>query len=302
MAKQKRPPGSGPLKQNRRGDVTIDFNPIDSHFPSGNYYYDKENRYQALYPSVYSIKLQGHGYFPFWDFFADQYFEDLELLNSEQMWLYTYLASLRNRGIRLSINGSKSKDSERRGLAAMLGRWRPAVIKDLDHLEDCMLIHRVRRLDLHGTPNDIIVHTPFTPPELHDSGWHKVIKDRIANETTRRARERHMVTGVDDEGNKFAYLNRTGGDGRFHYDARQVDEAFGQNAKRFCDFALTFFRKHFWVLFEDKPAFDEDYRRELRLELNLYGVNQNSDRERCYVVANKFRTIYCPSLQELISV
>lgn len=289
-----------------RSGVDIGFKPLGGPSKSGLYYHDKdENRFYPLYPSIYST--DAGNYFPLYDHFTREYIIARPLITRDQFAVYTFLASIRNQGFRVSIMGSRSKsgdDDEPTGLAALLGMGRPQLIQALDHLEDCLLIHRVRRLDIHGTPNDILIHTPFTRQQLYGGQrFIDIIEDRIARKVTATARQKKMVTGVTDDGQPYSYLDRTvGTDGRFHYNASQISEAFGFYTDKFTQFALKYFRKNHHLLRGDKSGFEHDYREDLSLELNLYEIHKDAAREKCYRAAHKFRTIYCPSHEELLAI
>lgn len=311
--KRRFPPGQKVIN-----GALIDFEPIEDGFPSGLYYYDDENRYCSLYPSIYSIKIDGHGYFPMWDFFLHEYRDNLGLISIHQWNVWAGIASLRNRGYRIKLTSDRRKkvddgDQEVRALDHYLERDYRLLRDDLDCLEDALLIHRVRRADYRGTPDDIIVHSPFTPKQLYDGGWAETIKKRVDGQVTKANREITRISGRTKEinrngqptvpGKNYAYNPRTlDRSHRFTYDRRQISDAFGESTVRFARFALTYFSKNVWTLFRDKQAFDRDYRDMLATELNLYDIRKNSQREKCYIAANKFRMIYCPSMDELCSV
>jgi hypothetical protein len=264
----------------------------------------ESGKYCAKFPSVYSTELPNqYAYAKLWDHFSECYFEGQDgrsgfepLISWRQYSLYNYLTSLSNRGYYVSIKGRKNDDGQVIGLAALTGIRRPWLIDDLDHLEDCLLIHRVRRLDLHGQPNEIVIHTPFTPQQLRD-GKYDLIRDRIARRATKQRREQAKVRGEKD-GQPFAYVTRNTAPG-FWFDYNYFRSTFGEQSQRFADFALRFFRKNFHYLKTDKSAFEADYRDDLGLELNVMEIRDAERREKCFKAAGVFRKIYCPTLEEI---
>lgn len=336
---------AAPSSKRRRRDIPqqktihgsqIDFQPINEFGPSGLYYYDlATNKAHSLYPSIYSLAsgLNGYGYVPLWNFFAEEYYENLGLITFKQLGVWAGLAQLRNRGYRIALTSDRRKpkdaETEVRALDVYLERDYRLLREDLDRLEDALLIHRVRRTDFRGTPDDIIVHTPFTPAALYGEygtfeGWcdrrKKVsnegiagrLRHRVEKSVVKNSRDKKRLTGVTGDTNRrgeptvagknYSFIPRTVDHGHvFTYDRRQIDEAFGQHTTTFADWALSFFRKSFDFLRTDKQAFDRDYRDELKVELDRYGIRANERRELCYRAANKFRQIYCPSIQELLA-
>jgi hypothetical protein len=297
-----------PKKVTSRDGDQIFFKKINDDFPSALYHYgqdlDGNPGYREMYPSVYSIELpKKYGYTKLYDFFVEEYFENRGLITYEQYNLYNYIATLRNRGYYLSLKGSNGgrTDGEIKGLAKMVRARVPDLTADIDHLEDCLLLHRVRRLDLQGMPNELVVHTPFTPDQL-TAGKQKLIVDRISRQATKTKRQGAMVKGDSESGQKFNYLDRSRGNEHcFWLDYNYVKKAFGDKSKAFADFALAFFKKFLHWLKQDKSGFDADYRDALKHQLDRWGIKGNEQRETCYIAANKFRTIYCPLEQELIA-
>jgi hypothetical protein len=296
-----------PPKTEHFGGADVEFKKLNDHL-SGNsvYWSQQQGTFQELYPSIYSIKLKGYSYIKLYDFFPEYYYERLRLITHRQMHLYIDLCHLSNRGYYLSQTGSRkkgdSKDGDRRqvgGLSAYTGIRRPELAADLDHLEDCLLIHRVRRVDLRGMPSEIVVHTPFTPPEL-ETGKYKLITGRVASQATKTRRAKAMVDVVSESGEKFRYLHRqTALKDGFWFDYRFIKKSFGDHAQRFADFALTWFKKNLWALQQQKANFEKDFRDALSLEMNLMGIQSDQRRQMCYIAANKFRTIYCPLEAEI---
>jgi hypothetical protein len=291
------------------------------------------------YPSIYSTKLSS-GFVYLWDVLREEYVENLGLINYEQFSLYNYIASLRNSGWHVSVKGHKRRkldaDGKRtaeieevKGLAQITGRWWPKVAKDLDHLEDCLLIHRVRRPDLPGCPNEIIIHTPFAEQELVridrtgqriegidpmtgewiEGMWTPLLRQRVeqkATATRLAAIERHtikkkLVDGKHKNVHVKWHDHRAEAE-RFIFDFRPVSAAFGDNVDLFAYWAMQFFKKNWQYLYSDKSAFEHDYRHELGLGMSRWGIHDDAQRSRCYVQANKFRTIYCPTEEELVAV
>lgn len=301
--------------QNRTKRVNgalIEFQPINDipGINNGLYYYDQAtNRPQPLHPSIYSLKLEGHGFLPLWNFFLEEYYENRSFINHRQAWAYIGIAGLRNRGLRIVLTPDRKKkkvttddgDLQVHALDKYLGIDYRQLTKDIDRLEDCLLLHRIRRLDAHGTPNDFIIHTPFTPGQLATK-WAKIIEQRIADEVTTTRRHKRMQWGMTKGGRQFTYLDRKADpEHRFSFDHLQIIKAFGQNTFRFAEFALKFFRSNFHYLTTDPQAFDRDYRDGLKLEMNLYDIHDNGRRELCYRAAHKFRQVFCPSHEELLT-
>ena len=300
MPKQKETRQKFPPKPiTRIGGATVEFKKINEDFPSAIFIYPKGGGYQELYPSVYSSKIPNEGFTPHYDFFVDEYFENRGLISWKQYNLYNYLATLRNRGYYLSIHNRKRGDAEVKGLAQMIGTRVATVNADLDHLEDCLLIHRVRRLDLHGAPNEIVIHSPFTAAQLdREDGQkntkQKIIIDRFARSYAKTNREQAVIRG---EG--FGYLNRKMTSERFQFNYKAVKTAFGDAAHQFTDWALVFFKKNLQMLRDSKTSFDYAYRAELNKKFTTWAIGGNAAREACYIAANKFRVIYCPTDEEL---
>lgn len=282
--------------------ATVEFKKLDGDFPSKIFHYPQTGGYQELYPSVYSIEIPGEGFTKLYDFFVEEYFENLGLINYEQFNLYNYITTLRNRGYYLSLSGrklekGKPSDADVKGLAQMIRSRVKALTANIDHLEDCLLLHRVRRLDLQGMPNELVIHSPFTKKQL-DAGKHKIILDRISRQHTKTQRQKAVHTG-DGKTGKFGYLDRKATNERFQMNYQFIKNAFGDNAAQFADFALGFFKSHLGFLRRSKSEFDYAYRAELKKKLSFWAIAGNSAREACYIAANKFRVIYCPTFEEL---
>ena len=65
---------------------------------------------------------------------------------------------------------------------------------------------------------------------------------------------------------------------------------------------MEFFKKNWHHLYGDnKSAFEHDYRHELEQAMNGWGIHDDAQRSRCYAQAHKFRTVYCPTDQELVA-
>ena len=291
----------------------VEFKRVNPDFPSALYYYHEPTGYQPLYPSVYSIDLwNAGGFVKSWDFFAEEYLENRQLITYRQYSLYNYIVQLRNRGYYLSIKGSRIAEKrdddgnliregkEVKGLSAVTGIRRPELIADLDRLEDVLLLHRVRRLDLQGIPTELVVHSPRTARELDKDGWHDFIAKRIAADATRGRRRSAMISG-EKNGQPFSYLDRRSRSAGFQFDYRAVRDAFGDRCHQFANFALTYFKKNYHFLTENKAGFESDYREKLALELNLWNIAGNERRKNCYAAAHAFRTIYCPPIEEIIA-
>ncbi len=278
--------------------ATVEFKKINEDFPSALVYYPQRGGYQELYPSVYSIDVPGEGFVKLWNHFATEYLEDRGLINYDQFSLRNYISSLRNRGYYITVK-SRKEDGDIKGLAQFLKMRTATLTAHLDHLEDCLLIHRVRRLDLHGTPNEFVAHTEFTAKQL-DAGKEKIIVDRVARQHTKTKREKAVRRGGEESG-KFGYLDRKATDERFQFDYRMIKSAFGDNSLAFADFALEFFKAHLGMLRNKKSEFDYAYRSELNRRMSAWGIGGNSAREQCYIAANKFRVIYCPTDEELFA-
>lgn len=293
-------PRKFPPKERTFNGAAVRFNKIDGEFErSGIYGFGPDGMRFDKYPSIYSVKMPG-GYVPLWDITADEYFENRSWLNYRQFSLYHYIASLRNRGYHLSIEGNgKSGDAEIRGLAQIVGTWRPTLVADLDRLEDCLLIHRVRRPDFHGTPSELVVHSPFTLVELR-GGYADVIIERVNGRATWTRRQRMMRRGTTAAGVAYCFQNRASEAEQFVFNFNQIREAFGDSVDRFIYFAMAFFQKNHHFLYTNKGGFQADYRSGLFKELDGWNiVHDNAARELCYKAANKFRTIYCPTEAEL---
>lgn len=285
---------------------------------------DKPLAFQK-YPSIYSTKLSG-GFVYLWDVLREEYVENLGLINYDQFSLYNYMASLRNSGWHVSIKGRPGKlkkgadgklmderEADVKGLAQIAGRRWTSVLHDLDVLEDALLIHRIRRPDFHGCPSEIVIHTPFAAQELvqvdRETGERTelesahVLRQRIEDKITANRRLKIVKHGIKKESAKkfthFSWHDRRQEDDRFVFDFRKVVAAFGDKVDQFAWWAMEFFQEHWNLLYSDRAAFQEDYRRELHDELTRWKILDNSDREECYKQANKFRTIYCPTEQEI---
>lgn len=287
-----------PPKQIIRDGIVIDFKKSNEDF-SSNLYIQTEKGYQELYPSVYSIELAGEGYTKIYNFFPEIYLENLGLINYDQFNLYNYITTLRNRGYYLSITGSR-KNSDQKGLAQMVGMRPETLRKNLDHLQDCLLIHRVLRLDLQGMPNELVVHTPFTDKQLKADNNRrlKLIVDRISQSHTEKQREKAIERG-EGRGGGFGYLKRKETNERFQMDYGFIKRAFESHSRSFADFAIDYFKKELRTLKTDKSAFEKYFRLALRRKLDYWGILTNEQREICYIAANKFRSIYCPTDEEI---
>lgn len=307
-----------PPKQIIRDGQILDFNRDDPELHSGIYQYSdgeygKPNQRLAVYPSVYSIEIPGHGYTKTYDYFSDLYLENMGFINWQQYNLYNYIATLRNRGYRLSIHGARRKRkpgdpppepdaAQHKGLAAFSGVSPKTLITDLDHLEDCLLMHRVRRLDLQGIPSDLVIHSPFTPTKFEE--MRKVIVKRISTKYTRTRRLKMMMptaaTNIleDDRADQKFYFNRKAGEPRFQLSAA-VREAYGPKFGHFVNFALEFFNKYLWEFRNQQPQFEKGYRDALKIKLTYWGIADRHDREKCYQAAAIFRNVYCPTLADL---
>jgi hypothetical protein len=260
------------------------------------------------YPSVYSVQLSG-GYTFDWDVLADEYFENRGWINYEQLSLYGYVKSLRNRGYHVSVRprpGRKvlgldgeptGERDEVRGLAQITGRSCRYIERDLDVLEDCLLIHRVRRPDFSGAPNEFVVHSPFTVKDLQTEIG-SVIEQRVAEGATRSRREGIAKRGVGKDGRPFVYHNRRADSPTFVYDARETVKAFGDKTEAFIYWAMSYFQNEWDWLWKRKGEWQKQFREVLFAELNRWGINGDEARHACYREANKFRTIYCPLLEE----
>lgn len=302
MPKEKQNPQKFPPKQiTQVGGATVEFKKVNDDFPSALYVYPESGGYQELFPSVYSIKIPGEGFTRIYDFFADEYFENRGLINYAQFCLYNYISTLRNRGYYLSIHSRKGKndgDNDVIGLAKMVGIKPDTLTAHLDHLENCLLIHRVRRLDLHGTPNELVIHSPFTAQQLDHEGKQKIIVNRVARNHVQNDRQKAVIKG-DGKNGGFGYLNRKMTNERFQMNYKAVKTAFGEAARQFCNFALEFFKANLQMLRDSKSSFDYAYRAELNKKFTTWAIGGNTAREKCYIAANKFRVIYCPTDEEI---
>jgi hypothetical protein len=297
-----------PPKQIEIRGKAVTFSRIETNFERSGIYV--QHPYESgvsfrKYPSIYSVKLSG-GFIYLWDVLAEEYYENLQLINYRQLALYNYLGSLRNRGYRVSLKGNGKKgDEEIKGLAQLTDTWWPTLVKDLDRLEDVMLIHRIRRPDFRGMPSEIVIHSPLDPQDLRDPQtkqlreWAQILQQRVKEEPTRQRRQGTMRSGTTDDGRNFVFQDRKQEDERFVFDFRQIVKAFGDFAERFALFAMEYFSKNWHLLTANKSGFEHDYRKSLELEMNVWGIHDNSRRESCYIAANKFRTIYCPMEEEL---
>jgi hypothetical protein len=292
---------SNPPKRVIIDGVTVDFKKTYSDRPSGLYHPRTDGKYQALYPSIYSLELPSkYAYTKIYNFYAEEYLENRRLLTGNVWGFYLYLTSLRNRGYYLSIKGNgKTGEEEVRGLAQVYGISRRTAIDHLDHLEDCMLIHRVRRLDLQGMPNEIVIHLPKTPEELDRDGYHDWIVKRIKENATKSRRDGARVSGTSESGQNFNYVDRTV-DGQ-SFDYGMIRRAFGQQALRFADWALMWFEKNWHFLRAEKRSFDHDVRKDLELELNGWGIYDRQRRHECFTAFGVFRKVYCPLDTELFA-
>ena len=299
---RRRPSAYDIVRPGPDGDHKIHFQEIDG--PNGGriYSYDVDTgRSLSTFASVYSLKVDGTGFFPVWDFFCDQYVEKLEIITPRQFMIYVYVGQLRNRGYRLSLKGSPD-NSDTRGLATILGMHLNTLIADLDHLEDALLLHRIIRPDLKGRPNDIVVHTPFQEFELNGQGWLDVIRDRIARKATKTRRQQSLVAAKTPAGKPYSYIDRPTSEQPFILNYKAVAKAFGTSMPKFENFALKFFDRSFHMLDDQKkkPIFESEYRDKLYAEMGRWGITGNAAREKCYVAANHFRRAFCPSYHELL--
>lgn len=281
--------------------ATVEFKKLYDDQPSGLVHYPQSGGYQELYPSVYSNEIEGEGFVKIYNFVPTEYVERRAFINYDQYSLHNYAGINSNRGYYLSLKGSK-KDGDVKGLAKMVGVKVETLTEHIDRLQDCFLLHRVRRLDLNGCPNELVYHSGFTAKQLdaNNQKINNVIVDRIARSATKSSRQKGVVKSNGKNGG-FGYLNRKATDERFQFDYNVIKKAFGDNSRSFADFALEFFKTHKHLLERHKSDFEKGYRIELNRKMSDWGIGGNSAREFCYVAANKFRTIYCPTFEELCS-
>lgn len=288
------------------------------------YHYDPpqgQRRELERYPSIYSNG--GGGVFTKnYNIIVDKYFEDLRFLSSGDMAMYNYLLNKRSRGYRVSIHGKKKKvdgkggvtDPGTAGLAVIFGQSPLTTIKQLDRLEDALLIHRITRLDWQGAPNEYVIHTPF---DLDRDGKFpadkfELIAGRIKGQASKDRRA--SIAKTSDARGRTHDLKKYRESPAafiFQYDHRDTEEAFGDRTVDFTEFALVFFRENLKTLNTRKGDFQKKYRDRLAIELDQWSVGSGKrygprwrlrskdHKEICFKAANKFRTIYCPTLEEL---
>ena len=280
--------------------ATVKLKRLNPDLPSGIVHFPLKGGYQELYPSVYSIEIPNEGFIKIWDFFTSEYLDKRTLINYDQWCLYNFIGTLRNRGYYVTLQGKKGDDNEIKGLAKIIGTRTKTLIENLDHLENCLLMHRVRRLDLNGTPNEFILHTPFTAKQLdaENGKLHKKIVERVALNHVKKQRSLAVKTGEGKKGG-FGYLDRKATNERFQFDYRFIKSSFGSSSRLFTDFALVFFKANLKLLRNNKSNFDYVYRAELSRRMSDWGIGGNSAQHQCYIAANKFRVIYCPTDEEL---
>ena len=281
--------------------ATVEFKKLYDDQTSGLVHYPQRGGFQELYPSVYSNEIEGEGFVKIYNFVPTEYIEERAFINYAQYSLHNYILINSNRGYYLSLKGSK-KDGDVKGLAKVLQTRVATLTADIDRLQNCFLLHRVRRLDLNGCPNELVYHSGFTAKKLDASNQkiHKIIVERIARDHAKSSRQNGVVKSNGKRGG-FGYLNRKATNERFQFDYNVIKKAFGDNSRHFADFALEFFKLNKGLLERNKSEFEKGYRLELNRRMSDWGIGSNSAREACYIAANKFRTIYCPTFEELCS-
>lgn len=273
------------------------------------YYAGPNIKYIDRFPSVYSHAGGGH-FTKSHNVLWDQYFENLQLIDQDQFFLWGWIYNANNRGYRVSLHGKPLKKDEEtgktvdpgtRGIAKIL-RWHPAkVIANREHLVDCLLLHCITRIDLPGAPLEYVIHTPFTVKELTPARV-SMLRGRIADKTTKHQR----IKVNPGPGRNHAATSKC-----FQYDHRLTQRAFGDRTEHFTDFALNFFRKHLTMLKTERGKFQAEYRSDLEREMDTWmnrdrryykwNIRDKKHKTACMIAANKFRLIYCPLEQELIS-
>lgn len=286
------------------------------------------NKYQGAasidrYPSVYDN--YGGGLFTKnYNVIVNDYFENLRFIDASQMALYNYLLNKSSRGYRVSVHGKKPKldargvetDPGTAGLAAIFG-WSPrTTIDNLDRLEDVLLMHRITRLDWQGAPSEYVMHTPFDADRTgkFPADRSSLITGRLQKAVTKQRRlgaAKHPA-GKGRTHDMAAYLAKPT-DFPFQYDHRATVDAFGDRTADFIEFALVFFKLNWRKLGTDRRGdFQKNYRDGMTREMELWSIDADKrfdphkwrlrgkdHKELCFRAANKFRHIYCPTLEEL---
>lgn len=292
-----------------------------------------QRRELERYPSIYSNG--GGGLFTkAHNVVVNDYFENNRFVSGQEAWLYIYLMNMRSRGYRVSIHGKKQRfdkqgrevDPGTAGLAAIHRQSARTMMGQLDRLENALLMHRITRLDWKGAPNEYVIHTPFDvisdpdaprdkPRSIFPPDKAALIERRIKDNVSK---QRRLAASKNDTGRGRSHdikqYKESPAAFIFQYDHRDTEEAFGDRTVDFTEFALIFFRENLKTLNTRKGDFQKKYRDRLAIEMDQWSVEsdkrygprwrlRNKDhKEICFKAANKFRTIYCPTLEELCQI
>lgn len=207
------------------------------------------------------------------------------LLNRDELFLYGYLKSLANRGLILRL----------KEFALFVGMKPHNFVNHLDRLEDALLIHRVTRQDLHGKPNDLIVHQTPTYEEWKN-GRRDLVVRRLECEATRLSRKEVSITKTDDHGNTRRFFPRA--NGKFHFSYKDtIKKTFNNEAdsEMFAKLILRYFYDAKAEIAKDVKKFDNELRNLVRQSF----TNRNEvAEEKHYRAALTMRKIYAPVIGE----
>jgi len=257
-----------------------------------SFFYDKKI-YYPRFPTIYQLELPSeYKYTKIYDVLYEFYFESFReqnkepIINRDQIFLYGYLQSLANRGKSFSV----------KNLAAFVQMNTNKLVEHLDRLEDALLIHRVQRLDLHGKPNDLIVHTP---PMRHvwEGGLREKILKRTDTEEARLSRKETGYIKEYDDGDKRLFIPR--GKQKFSFNYTEVfkntfdgDE---QASEDFAESILISLCHDKELILQDAKKYDDLLRQ--RVNESFRASNMTAT-ERHYKAAITLRKIYAPVISE----
>lgn len=268
--------------------------------------------YVERFPSVYN-----HAQADFsknFNMVVQEYFLNRRLVSYAEMNLYNFLMNCAGCGYRISIHGKPRRvdsdgqiiDPGTAGLAAVIGCDPKKIVAMIDKLEDLLLLHRVTRMDLRAAPNDLIMHTPFKSAAL-DQACVSMLVRRVRDHVT--LNKKIAARGVDKNGGSLGRFHGKA-NSFFQFDLREISagrkiagqkrqEAFGSHARDFTEWSLIFFKKNLPLLRNYKGDFQKKYRDDLAQMWEQWQIHGKRRREECFIAANKFRTIYCPTMEEL---
>lgn len=262
-----------------------------------SFFYDRQI-YFPRFPTIYQLDFpKEYKYTKLYDVLFEFYFEmfrerdEQPIIGREEIFLYSYLQSLANRG----------KGFNQKTLAKFIQIDPHNLVKRLDRLEDALLIHRVQRLDLHGLPNDLIVHSI---PKFHlkdkKFSWNKPLLDkiqkRVKTEETRLTRKESGILKDDGETERL-FIPRT--KQKFAFDYKKVfletfedDEAASQN---FAESILISFCHDKDLIMQDAKSYDKILRQRV---FESFADSALQPTEKHYHAALTLRRIYAPVLSE----